>query len=70
MAITRGAKRYQHKVTEEIKYFRNEPDLEMWNKVGTPGSKDWRWIHNANEERFVRKSDPVPEGFTLGRLKI
>ena len=70
MAIARGAKRYKHIVTEEVKYFKNAPDPEMWIKVGTPGSVDWRWIHNATEERFVRKDDELPEGFTLGRLKI
>ena len=70
MAIARGAKRYQHKITEEIKYFKNEPNLEVWNKIGTPGSVDWCWIHNATEERFVRKAAAIPEGFTPGRIKI
>ena len=70
MALKKGTKRYKHIVTEEVKYFKNAPDPEMWVKVGTPGSVDWRWIHNATEERFVRKDDDLPEGFTLGRLKI
>ena len=70
MALSRGARRYKHKVTEEVKYFKNAPDPEMWDKVGTVGSKDWRWIHNATEERFVKKTDVIPNGFTLGRLKI
>lgn len=70
MAVKRGTKRYMHRITEEVKYFLNEPDPEKWVKVGTPGSTNWRWIHNATEERFVRRDEPLPEGFTLGRLKI
>ena len=70
MAIGKGSKRYQHKVTEEIKYFKNEPNLDVWIKVGTPGSVNWKWIHNATEERYVRKEEPLPEGFALGRIKI
>ena len=70
MALKKGTKRFKHIVTEEVKYFKNTPDPEFWIKVGTPGSVDWRWIHNATEERFVRKDDPLTEGFTLGRIKI
>jgi hypothetical protein len=70
MAINRGAKRYQHTGTNEVKYFQNEPDNELWVKVGTPGSKNWMWIHNATEERYIKKTEVLPEGFALGRLKI
>ena len=69
MAIPKGTRRYQHKVTGEVRYFRNTPNLEAWSKVGTPGSKNWCWINNNLEERFVKKSDPIPEGFTHGRVK-
>ncbi len=69
MAIPKGTKRFQHAVTGEIRYFRNPPDMTKWNKIGTPGSKDWRWIHSATEEKFVKKDQPLPEGFMLGRLK-
>ena len=69
MAIPRGTKRYQHNVTGEVRYFRNPPNLESWSKVGTPGSKNWCWITNLTEERFVKKGEPLPAGFTLGRLK-
>ena len=69
MAIGKGSKRYQHKVTEEVKYFKNEPDLNMWNKVGTPGSVNWKWINNTVEERYVKKDVELPEGFSLGRIK-
>ena len=69
MAVPKGTKRYQHKVTEEVRYFRNPPNMDFWNKVGTPGSKNWRWIHNAIEERYVRRDEVVPEGYLLGRLR-
>ena len=69
MAVAKGAKRYQHIITEEVRYFKNPPNLDHWHKVGTAGSKDWRWIHNATEEKFVKKTEPVPEGYSLGRLK-
>ena len=69
MGLPRGTKRYQHNITGEIRYFRNAPDLSRWSKIGTPGSKNWRWIHNATEERFVKRDEPLPSGFTLGRLK-
>ena len=69
MGLPKGTKRYKHKITEEVRYFRNAPDLEHWDKVGTPGSKNWKWIHNAIEERYVRNDDEMPAGFSLGRLK-
>ena len=69
MGLPKGTKRYQHNITGEIRYFRNPPPLDKWNKVGTPGSKNWKWIHNATEERFVKGTEPLPEGFTLGRLR-
>ena len=69
MAVPKGTKRYQHKVTEEVRYFRNPPNMDVWNKVGTPGSKNWKWIHNAIEERYVRRDEVIPEGYLLGRLK-
>ena len=69
MAVAKGAKRYQHIITEEVRYFKSPPNMDQWNKIGTGGSKDWRWIHNATEEKFVKKSDPVPEGSSLGRIK-
>lgn len=70
MAIPKGTKRYQHNITKEVRYFRNPPSLESWSKVGTSGSKNWRWIHNSTEERFVHRDSPLPEGFQLGRVKI
>lgn len=69
MALPKGTKRYQHSVTGEIRYFRNPPSKDSWIKVGTPGSKNWCWIHNATEEKYVKKDEPVPEGYVLGRLK-
>jgi len=69
MAVQKGAKRYQHNITGEVKYFKAPPSLESWSKVGTPGSKNWRWIHNATEEKFVRKDEPLPEGYQLGRIR-
>ena len=69
MAIQKGTRRYQHNHTGEVRYFKNPPSLESWSKVGTPGSKNWCWINNTVEERFVKKSEPIPEGFTLGRVK-
>ena len=69
MAIPKGTKRYQHNITQEIRYFRNPPNLESWSKVGTPGSKNWRWINNSTEERFVHRDEPIPDGFMLGRVK-
>ena len=69
MPLQKGTKRYKHNQTGEVRYFRNPPNLEHWSKIGTPGSKNWRWIHNATEERFVKRDEPMPAGFTLGRLK-
>ena len=69
MAIAKGTKRYQHNVTGEVRYFKNPPSLESWSKVGTAGSKNWCWINNTVEEKFVKKSDPIPDGFSLGRVK-
>jgi len=69
MAVPKGTKRYQHNETGEIRYFRNAPDLNRWSKVGTPGSRNWRWIHNATEEKYVHSEEVIPEGYVLGRLK-
>lgn len=69
MALPRGTKRYQHSETGEVRYFRNAPNLDMWFKVGTPGSRDWRWINNSLEERYVHKQEPIPTGFVPGRVK-
>jgi len=69
MAIPKGTKRYQHNLTKEVRYFRNPPNLDIWSKVGTPGSKNWKWISNSTEERYVDKNTVLPEGFTMGRLK-
>ena len=69
MAVPKGTKRYRHRVTEEVRYFRNPPNPEVWDKAGTAGSKNWRWIHNATEEQYVKKDAPLPEGYSLGRLR-
>ena len=69
MAIPKGTKRYQHNITKEIRYFRNPPNLQAWSKVGTPGSKDWRWIHNETEEKYISSKEVIPEGYSLGRIR-
>ena len=69
MAIPKGTKRFQHNITGEIRYFRNPPNLESWSKVGTPGSKDYCWINNSTEERFIKRGQPLPEGFQYGRVR-
>ena len=69
MALPKGTKRYQHNVTGEIRYFKNAPNLAFWTKVGTPGSKNWRWINNTIEERYVHTKEPIPEGFSFGRVR-
>lgn len=69
MAIPKGTKRYQHNVTEEIRYFRNPPNLASWTKIGTPGSKNYRWINNTTSEKYIKKDETIPEGYSLGRLK-
>ena len=56
--------------TKEIRYFRDEPNLDKWEKVGTPGSKNWCWINNMIEERYVLKTEPLPPGFSRGRVKV
>ena len=61
MPVPKGTKRFQHNVTGEVRYFRNPPNLESWSKVGTPGSKDWCWINNSTEERFVKRGEPLPD---------
>ena len=69
MAIPKGTKRYQHNQTKEVRYFRNAPNPDAWTKIGTPGSKNWCWINNSTEERFVKRGESLPEGFTFGRVK-
>ena len=69
MAVPKGTKRYQHIVTGEVRYFKNPPSLDSWSKVGTPGSKNWRWINNGVIEKFVHKEEAIPSGFSLGRVK-
>ena len=69
MALPKGTRRYQHNQTGEVRYFRNPPNLGSWSKIGTAGSKNWRWITNLSEERFIGPDDLVPAGFTPGRLK-
>ncbi len=69
MAIPKGTKRYQNNETQEVRYFRNPPNLKLWTKVGTPGSKNWRWINNSSEEKYIPETDVIPEGFILGRIK-
>lgn len=70
MPLAKGTKRYQHNKTGEVRYFKNPPNLEAWSKIGTPGSKEWRWIHNQTEEKFISPTDAIPEGYVPGRLKV
>ena len=70
MPLAKGTKRYQHNQTGEVRYFKNPPNLEAWSKIGTPGSKQWRWIHNTVEEKFISPTDVIPEGYVPGRLKV
>ncbi|AEC52975.1 hypothetical protein SCRM01_028c [Synechococcus phage S-CRM01] len=69
MALPKGTKRYQHKVTGEIRYFKNPPNKEIWNKVGTPGSKLWKWINNGTDEKYISSTTVIPEGYSCGRIK-
>ncbi len=69
MALPRGTKRYKHIITGEVRYFRNAPAADKWVKVGTPGSKNWRWIQNGSKEKYVDCVNSIPEGYTLGRLR-
>ena len=69
MALPKGTKRYQHKTTGEIRYFRNPPNPSVWAKVGTPGSKNWRWVNNGVYEEYISSKDDIPEGYALGRLR-
>jgi len=69
MPLPSGTKRYQHNQTGEIRYFRNAPNLTYWSKIGTPGSKNWKWINNTVEERFISPDDVIPEGYVPGRIK-
>ena len=69
MALQKGTRRYRHNETGEIKYFKNQPNQEHWTKVGTPGSKAWRWVNNSLNEKFIGPSDIIPEGYILGRIK-
>ncbi len=70
MALPRGTKRYIHTMTGEVRYFRNPPSPDTWNKIGTSGSKNWKWINNCIEEKFIGPQESIPEGFTPGRLKV
>ena len=69
MPLPLGTKRYKHNETGEVRYFRNAPNLSYWSKIGTPGSKNWRWINNTLEERFISPADIIPEGYSPGRIK-
>jgi hypothetical protein len=69
MALAKNTKRYQHSDTHEIKYFKDPPKDSRWIKIGTPGSKKWRWINNGTVEEYISPNDPIPSGFTLGRLR-
>jgi len=69
MAIPKGTKRYQHIETGEVRYFRNAPNLSYWTKVGTPGSKNWRWINNGADEKYISNTEVIPEGYSLGRFR-
>ncbi len=57
-------------MTGEVRYFRNPPSPDTWNKIGTSGSKNWKWINNCIEEKFIGPQESIPEGFTPGRLKV
>jgi hypothetical protein len=69
MALPKGTKRYQHVGTGEIRYFKNPPNKEMWNKVGTPGSKLWKWVTNGTDEQYISSTTGIPEGYSCGRLR-
>jgi hypothetical protein len=69
MALAKNTRRYQHKETNEIKYFKDAPPNDSWIKIGTPGSKKWRWINNGIVEEYISGTDKIPSGFTLGRLR-
>ena len=69
MALPKGTKRYRHGETGEIRYCRNPPNLSKWEKVGTPGSKNWRWVNNSLEEKYISNKSDIPEGSNLGRIK-
>ncbi len=69
MPLPLGTKRYKHNETGEVRYFRNAPNLSYWSKIGTPGSKNWRWINNTLEEKFISPDDIIPEGYSPGRIK-
>ena len=69
MALPKGVRRYQHNITNEVRYFRNPPNQETWTKIGTPGSKNWKWINNTLEEKFISPDDIIPEGYVPGRIR-
>ena len=69
MALPKGVRRYQHNITKEVRYFRNPPNQDNWTKIGTPGSKNWKWINNTVEERFISPDDIIPEGYVPGRIR-
>lgn len=69
MALAKGTKRYKHNITGEIRYFRNSPNQELWTKIGTPGSKNWRWITNGVFEKYIGPEESLPTGYSLGRIK-
>ena len=69
MPLPAGTKRYKHNQTGEVRYFRNAPNLTHWSKIGTPGSKNWKWINNTVEEKFISPDDVIPEGYVPGRIK-
>lgn len=69
MALAKGTRRYQNRMTQEIRYFKNEPDPVKWSKIGTTGSKKWKWITNGLTEEYIGPQDPIPGGFYPGRKK-
>jgi hypothetical protein len=41
-----------------------------WNKNKEVGSNNTMWITNGNNNRKIKKTDTVPEGWVLGRSKV
>ena len=57
---------YKKRVSENIRHTLNDPDIRARRSDIT---KDLIWINDGAVDRRIKSSDPIPEGFTVGRCR-
>ena len=57
---------YKKRVSENIRQTLNDPEIRArCSEI----NKDLIWINNGTIDRRIKSSDPIPEGFTIGRCR-